>query len=104
MIRLSVMYAATAETEFDMAYYKTTHAALIAQKLTGDGFVRFEIDAGVGGGRSGDSASYVAIGHLVFADMGAFQRLMKEHGRSINEDVPNFTTIKPVVQVSEMIV
>ncbi len=103
MIRVSVMYLTTPDADFDLDYYQATHANLIKEKFTDPGFVRFEIDAGIGGAKPGSAPPFVAIGHMVFADKEAFQRLMGEHGRSLNEDVPNFTNIRPQVQVSSVV-
>lgn len=103
MVRVSVMYPTTPGGRFDMDYYKTKHAELIAEKLTDPGYIRFEIDQGLGGAKPGVPPKYMAIGHMIFTDTDAFQRLMGEHGRSLNEDVPNFTNIRAEIQVSGMV-
>ena len=86
-----------------MAYYSTSHAKLIRETLTDPGFIRFEIDQGLGGAKPDAPPTYVAVGHMIFTDTNAFQRLMHAHGRSLNEDVPNFTNIRAVIQVSGIV-
>ncbi len=103
MVRVSFMYPTKKRGRFDMDYYSTTHAALVREILNDPGFIRFEIDQGLGGAKPDAPPTYVAIGHMIFTDTNAFQRLMREHGRSLNEDVPNFTNISAVIQVSGMV-
>ena len=103
MVRVSVMYPTTDDGQFDMEYYKTTHANLIKERFNDPGFIRFEIDQGFGGAKPGSPPPYTVVGHLVFADKPAFQQLMGAHAREINADVPNFTNIRPEVQISEIV-
>ena len=105
MIRVTVLYPTltTEDGYFDMDYYKENHAQLIEEKLTDPGFIRFEIDKGIGSRMPGELAPFVAVGHIIFTDKVAFQRLMGEHGRSFKEDVPNFTNIESIFQVSEIL-
>ena len=103
MVRVSVMYPTTPGGRFNMEYYSTSHAALVQETLSEPGFIRFEIDQGLGGAKPGVPPTYVAVGHMIFTDTAAFQRLMSEHGRILNEDVPNFTNIRATIQVSGMV-
>jgi uncharacterized protein (TIGR02118 family) len=102
MICVSVTYANTPGKKFDHAYYAQTHFALVRSRLKSMGLVRDEIDQGVGGGDPGSAAPYAAIGRLYFNTLGEFQAAMQTHGPEIIADVPNYTDIPPVIQVSQM--
>ncbi|HBI79883.1 MAG TPA: EthD family reductase, partial [Marinobacter adhaerens] len=48
MIKVSVMYPKTAESTFDLAYYRDTHMALVRDRL-GDACKRTAIESGLAG-------------------------------------------------------
>jgi uncharacterized protein (TIGR02118 family) len=45
---------------------------------------------------------YVAMGHLLFDSIEAFQAAFASHATNVNADVPNFTAIQSVIQISEV--
>jgi len=103
MIRVSVLYANKDGGKFDHEYYAKKHMLLVKQRLGGLGLVRLEIDKGLAGGAPGAPAPFVCIGHLYFNSLGDFQKAMKEHGKELMGDVPNFTNLQPQVQISEIV-
>lgn len=102
MIRISVMYAAGAGKTFDHDYYRTKHMKLVRDRVGGLGLKRIEVDRGIAGGAPGAPAPYVAVGHLYFDSLDAFQKAMAPHGKELFADVPNFTNITPQVQIAEI--
>ena len=94
MIRLSVYYPATDGATFDHDYYRTTHVPLCVQTWGLDGA---EIDRGVDG-------PYVAAVHFRFDSLDALNAAMssKDTG-AVLADIPNYTTIQPVLQTSEIV-
>jgi uncharacterized protein (TIGR02118 family) len=64
---------------------------------------RTEVDKGVAGGPPGSAAPYVAIGHVYATTLEAFQQGMGQHGKEIMADVANYTSIKPQMQISEIV-
>jgi uncharacterized protein (TIGR02118 family) len=42
------------------------------------------------------------MGHLLFDSLAAFQTAFAEHGAKFMADIPNYTTIEPIIQVSEV--
>ena len=103
MIRVSVMYAGDEGKKFDHDYYVNKHMALVKQRIGGLGLRRLEVDKGVAGGAPGAPAPFIAVGHLYFDSVDAFQAAMKPHGKELFADVPNFTNITPQVQIAEII-
>jgi hypothetical protein len=41
---------------------------------------------------------------LEFDDLAAFGAAVKAHGATLFGDVPNFTSIKPITQISEIMI
>src|SRR2546422_5424366 len=104
MIRVSVMYPTSEGKKFDYDYYVTKHMnGLVRERWGSMGLVKVEVDRGVGGGAPGTPAPYAAVGHVFFRSLDDFQKASKAHGKELFADVPNFTTIAPQVQISEII-
>jgi len=104
MIRVSVMYPTSEGKKFDYDYYASKHMnGLVRERWGSMGLVKVEVDRGVGGGAPGAPAPYAAVGHVYFRSLEDFQKASKAHGKELFADVPNFTTIAPQVQISEII-
>ncbi|HEV7762134.1 MAG TPA: EthD family reductase [Acidimicrobiales bacterium] len=95
MIRLSVLYPATDGADFDHGYYRDQHVPL-AVSTWGIAAGDAEIDTGVSG-------PYVAAVHFKFASMDAMNAALAAEGTgAVQADVANYTTIVPVMQISEI--
>ena len=103
MIRVSVLYPNEPGARFDHEYYATTHVQLVKEKLGPAGLVRVEIDRGVAGESEDSPAPYTAVGHLVFDSLKAFGSAMAAHGDELAADRPNYTDLKPAVQISDIL-
>ena len=103
MIRVSVMYPTSEGKKFDYDYYANKHMKLVRERWGSMGLVKVEVDRGVAGGAPGAAAPYTAVGHVYFTSMADFQKASKAHGKELFDDVPNFTTIAPQVQIAEII-
>lgn len=100
MIRVSVLYPHKDGARFDHAYYATKHMAIVREGM-GDLIRKIEVDQGVGSGQPGQPAPFVAVGHLLFDSMEAFQQAFAKGGAAALGDIPNFTDIQPQLLVSE---
>jgi uncharacterized protein (TIGR02118 family) len=101
MIKVSVLYPNGADTKFDMNYYLTRHIPMVKQKL-GSACKSVAVDQGIAGGAPGAPAAYVAMGHLVFDTVDAFQAAFAPHADAIMGDIPNYTNTQPTVQISQV--
>lgn len=45
---------------------------------------------------------YVALGHLLFDSVEAFQTSFGPHVQEIMADIPNYTNTEPTIQISEV--
>jgi uncharacterized protein (TIGR02118 family) len=101
MIKVSVLYPGGAGKTFDMAYYLATHMPLVQEKL-GAVLKSMAVEEGLAGGEPGAPPTYVAMGHLYFDSVAAFQQAFDAHAPAILSDIPNYTNITPTIQVSEV--
>ncbi|HEY7577204.1 MAG TPA: EthD family reductase [Acetobacteraceae bacterium] len=101
MIKVSVFYPASANTRFDMDYYCKSHMPMVQQKL-GAACKSTAVEQGVAGGAPGAPPTYAAMGHLYFDSVEAFQAAFGPHASTIMADIPNYTDIQPVIQISEV--
>lgn len=93
MIRLSVLYPRTDDATFDHDYYRDEHVPMACRTWGLDGA---EVDKGVDG-------PYVAAVHFRFPSLDAMNAALAAEGTAaVQADVPNYTTITPVMQISEI--
>ena len=102
-IKVSVLYPSGEGKHFNMEYYASKHVALLGG-LLGDAIKGATIEKGLGGAAPGDIAPYEAMGNLYFESMESFQNSFGPNAAEIMGDLPNFTNIEPLVQISEVIV
>lgn len=102
MHKLTVMYPNEPDVRFDFSYYTGTHDRLAKKLLVPYGLIRFEVDRGLGA--PGDEAApYVAVGTLWFKDAEGIEQGLAEHGEELLEDVSNFSSVQPTLQISEVV-
>lgn len=94
MIKLSVLYPKTEGASFDHDYYKNSHIPLCLKTW---GLESAEVLKGVDG-------PYEAAVNIEFESMEAMGAAMGAEGTAeVMADVANYTTIAPVMQVSEIV-
>jgi uncharacterized protein (TIGR02118 family) len=102
MIKVSVLYPARDDATFDMEYYCERHMSLVQRRL-GAACKSVAVEKGVSGGGPGTAPTYIAMGHLYFDSLAAFQTAFTPHASELLADVPNYTNTSPVIQISEVI-
>ncbi len=100
MIRVSVLYPNKEGAHFDWVYYLSTHVPMVARKF-GAAAKSMSIEQGIGGA-PGAPAPYIAIASFTFDSVPAFQAAFAPHAQEIMNDIPKYTSIEPVLQVSEI--
>jgi uncharacterized protein (TIGR02118 family) len=101
MIKVSVLYPNAADARFDMSYYLERHMPMLSG-LMGGALKGMNVEQGLAGGQPGVAAPYIALGHLLFESLDAFQALFAQHGGAILADIPNYTNTQPTVQISQV--
>ena len=101
MIKVSVLYPNTSGKKFDSEYYFSKHLPMVQERL-GSTIKGAAMEVGLAGMEPGSPAPYIVMGHLNFDSVEAFQTAFGPHAQSIMGDIPNFTDIQPVIQISEV--
>ncbi len=101
MIKVSVFYPAGENKKFDMDYYCKRHMPLV-QQTVGPACKSMAVEQGLAGGAPGAPPTYAAMGHLYFESLAAFEAAFLPHAQALLADVPNYTNIQPVIQISEV--
>ena len=102
MIKVSVMYPNSKDVQFDADYYKTKHLPMVIDAL-GSALKGLELDLGLASRAPGESAPYVAIAHLKFDSVTAFQESFGPHAETFAADIKNYSNVQGVLQISELV-
>lgn len=102
MIKVTIFYPNAEGKTFDMDYYENKHMPLVAS-LLGDSLKLVKIDKGLAAGAPDTPVPYLAIGYLYFEKVSAFKNSFGPNAEKIRSDIPNYTNIQPIVQVSEVL-
>ena len=102
MTKVSVLYANGEGKTFDMDYYVNKHMPLVAE-LLGDALKDSTIEKGLGGAAPGSLAPFAGMGNMYFDSVKEFGKAFGPNAEKIMSDLPNFTNIEPVVQISEVV-
>ena len=103
MIKVTVMYPNEPDKKFDMDYYGNNHMSMLHRLLGSGGLVRTEWEKGISDADPNAPPMYIAVGHLYFNAVEDVHEAFKTHGREIMGDIPNYTDIKPLFQISEIV-
>ncbi len=101
MIKVAILYPNGEGKTFDMDYYSNKHMPMAAS-LFGESLKAMSIDKGLASGKPGEPVPYLAMGYFYFENMSSFQNAMGPNSEKLRADVPNYTNIQPVIQVSEV--
>ena len=103
MIKVSVMYANKPGARFDHAYYRDKHMPLVKARM-GNSCKFYTVDKGLAGFEPGQPPTYIGMCHIYCDSVEAFQAGFGPHAQEIIADIPNYTDLAPVVQISEVVV
>jgi uncharacterized protein (TIGR02118 family) len=103
MIKISALYANTPGARFDHTYYRDKHMPMVKARM-GAHCQCYTIDKGLAGGTPGTAPTYLCMSHLFCESVEAFQAGFGPHADDIMRDIPNYTDIEPVIQMSDVVV
>ena len=102
MFKVSVMYPYEKGVKFDFDYYRTKHMSLVLKHMKPFGLIKTGVDKGVSGG--GDTPPpYICVGYLYFDSRYGYEKAISQVGPILRGDIINFTTIKPIRLISEIL-
>jgi len=99
MIKVSVLYPNTKSSKFNMEYYCNHHIPMLQKKL-GTACKRVVVEEGLVGASPDAPPAFVAMGHLYFDSVETFQAAFDPHAAAIMDDIPNYTDVQPMIQIS----
>lgn len=102
MIKVAILYPNGEGKTFDMDYYSNQHMPMVAD-LFGNALKSMKIDKGIAGRTPADAIPYLAVGCFYFDQLADYENAFATHAEKILSDIPNYTNIQPVVQISEVI-
>jgi uncharacterized protein (TIGR02118 family) len=100
MVKVTIFYPNSPGARFDMKYYTTRHMPMVQQKVSTCKGIAAE--QGLAGGSAGTPPIYIAIGHLLFDSVEAFETGFAPHAAEILADVPNYTNVQPQLQINQI--
>ncbi len=103
MIKVSVMYPNQPNARFDHDYYRDKHMPMVKAKM-GDSCKYYTVDKGLAGGAPDQPATYIGMCHIFCDSVQDFQAGFGPHAQEILADIPNYTDLSPVIQISEVVV
>jgi len=101
MFKATVFYPYVKDAKFDIDYYCKKHMPMVQQKL-GPACNGIGVDFGIGGGGPNTPPTYIAIGYILTDNLEKFQAAVAQHDAAFRADLPNYTTIPPIIQISEV--
>ena len=101
MTKVSVLYPNGEGKTFDMDYYCNTHLKMV-ETLLGDALKGATVEKGLGGPVPGSTAHFACMGNMYFDSVEAFGKAFDANAEKIMGDLPKFTNIEPIIQVSEV--
>lgn len=103
MIRVSVLYPYEEGAKFDNTYVLEKHIPMVKEQLEPRGLVKIEVDRGISAADPNAPPPFVAANQLYFNTVDEVHQAFMAAGRQVMGDIPNFTTIKPQIQISEIV-
>ncbi|HTX75859.1 MAG TPA: EthD family reductase [Terracidiphilus sp.] len=101
MVRVSILYPSAPNSRFDLDYYLNTHMPL-ALGLLGAAVKGVSVETGMYGGMPGQAPPFTAICAFTCESVEAFTSAFLPNADVLQSDIPNYTDIAPVIQISEI--
>ncbi|MFY0673851.1 MAG: EthD family reductase [Bacteroidia bacterium] len=101
-VKVQVMYPQTDNSTFDIEYYTQKHLPMVGG-LFGDLVKGLSIDKGISGPMPDSPKTYMVTANMLFDSAAEFSNAFAKHAPAILEDMPNYTNVEPVIQISEVI-
>ena len=101
MIKVSIFYPNKAGSRFDADYYVNVHMPM-AMKLLVSAVKTVSVEIGVSGAIGGQPPLFRAVTGFTCESMRAFSEAFLPVAGELQKDIPNYTDIEPIIQVSKV--
>ena len=98
---MSIFYPSKRDSHFDVDYYLNTHMPL-AIALLGNAIKVVSVEIGMLGGTPDQPPPFTAICRFTCETAQAFTDAFLPNADILQSDIPKYTNITPVIQVSEI--
>ena len=102
MIKVSVFYPNNDGARFDMDYYRDRHMPMVQARL-GAACKGIAVEHGLAGATRGSRPQFIAMGHVYFESLEEFEASFGKHAGEFVADIPNYTDVQPVIQISGVV-
>ena len=92
---LTILYPNSEGVRWDVDYYRTGHMPLIMRLYGEKAIKRFELRKG-DQNMAGAKPDFIGTVNIYIADQKAFEAAGKEHGNTLRDDVPHFSSVQPI--------
>jgi uncharacterized protein (TIGR02118 family) len=101
MVVINAIYPNKPGGKFDADYYRDKHMPLV-KRVLGSACKGVSYASGITGADPGSEPSFIAIGTVYFDSLEDFQTAFPPQAQQIMADIPNYTDIEPVIQISDV--
>jgi uncharacterized protein (TIGR02118 family) len=101
MIKVSFFYPSKPGSRFIADYYVDVHMPLVIKRL-GSALKAASAEIGISGAMPGTPPPNAAIASFTFESVEAFTAAVMPHYMELQSDIPNYTDIEPIVQISDL--
>lgn len=101
MIKVSIIYPNKAGSRFDADYYVNIHMPLV-MKLLVSAVDSVSVEVGVSGATAGAPPPFLAAAGFTCESLRAFSEAFLPVAAELRADLPNYTDIEPIIQVSKV--
>jgi uncharacterized protein (TIGR02118 family) len=101
VIKVSILYPNKPGGRFDAEYYVNVHMPL-AMRLLVSAVKSVSVEVGVSGATGGQEPPFHAVTGFTCESMKAFSEAFLPAADELRADIPNFTDIEPIIQVSKV--
>lgn len=101
MLCITAIYPNDRGSRFDADYYRTSHCPFAQSLLSPHGLAAIRTTIGLAG-LDGSPPPYWAVSEMHFTSRAAFDAAIAAEGPAIFADIPNYTNVTPILQVSEL--
>ena len=101
MINVTILYPNETGCRFDVDYYVRVHMPMSA-RLLGSAVKAVAVEIGVSGALPGQPAPFAAIATFTCESLEAFTAAFMPVADQLQGDIPKYTDIDPLIQVSEI--
>lgn len=99
---LTILYPNEEGARWDADYYRDHHMPLIMRLYGTDAIRRFEVRKGISGMDGTSKPTFIGTVNIYIEDQTKFDAAGTQHGQTLRDDVPNFSSVMPGVAVTEI--